>query len=155
MAFCYIQTNKNDPDRAGSKQKVLESFLYKLKARGIHPEYVLTDKDWSEINAMGAVWPWAKHQLCFWHALRALQQRLANRSTSFGTGPGSHDVHQAAMLDHLQLGLQSRMAHVRRIRPTKPRYCILIVLADTQQAHSHSGCRSASEIQQWLTPPSL
>ncbi|GJE92122.1 hypothetical protein PsYK624_082750 [Phanerochaete sordida] len=77
MAFCYIQTDKDNPDRVGSKQLVLESFLKLLKGRGIHPEYVLTDKDWSEINAMGSVWPCAKHQLCFWHALRAVKQRLA------------------------------------------------------------------------------
>ena len=31
---------------------------------------------------MHAVWPNAKHQLCFWHALRALKQRLAkNKDT--------------------------------------------------------------------------
>ena len=53
--------DKEDTDRAGSKQAVLESFLGALKKRGIHPEFVLTDKDWSEINAMAAVWPHAKH----------------------------------------------------------------------------------------------
>lgn len=47
-----------------------------LKDLGVDPEFVLTDKDWSEINAMGAIFPDAKHQLCFWHAIRALKQRL-------------------------------------------------------------------------------
>lgn len=61
----------------GAKQAVLESFLKQLKRHGVNPKFTLTDKDWSEINAMRAVWPRAKHQLCFWHALRALKKRLA------------------------------------------------------------------------------
>ncbi|KAJ7788196.1 hypothetical protein B0H14DRAFT_3892573 [Mycena olivaceomarginata] len=34
-------------------------------------------KDWAEINAFLAEYPEAKHQLCFWHALRAVKTRLA------------------------------------------------------------------------------
>lgn len=37
----------------------------------------LTDKDMAEINAFLAKFPEAKHQLCFWHALRAIKKRLA------------------------------------------------------------------------------
>jgi hypothetical protein len=48
-----------------------------LKKRGIHPEFILTDKDQSEINAVSIVWPHVKHQLCFWHALQAVKQRLS------------------------------------------------------------------------------
>jgi hypothetical protein len=43
----------------------------------IQPLFTLTDKDWSEINAFMAQYPEAKHQLCFWHALRAIKTRLA------------------------------------------------------------------------------
>ena len=75
LAFLLIRTSKEA--RSGAKQAVLEQFLGQLKARGVQPEFTLTDKDWSEINAMRATWPEAKHQLCFWHALRALKQRLA------------------------------------------------------------------------------
>ncbi|KAI0338852.1 hypothetical protein BDW22DRAFT_1337423, partial [Trametopsis cervina] len=75
LAFCYIQTSNEAAP--GAKEAVLTSFLYKLKKLGVNPEYTLTDKDWSEINAMHKVWPLAKHQLCFWHALRALKQRLS------------------------------------------------------------------------------
>ncbi|KAJ2990392.1 hypothetical protein NUW54_g8481 [Trametes sanguinea] len=75
LAFLFIHTEK-DANTAGAKQTVLERFLHELKARGVEPEYTLTDKDWSEINAMRSVWPDSKHQLCFWHALRALKQRL-------------------------------------------------------------------------------
>lgn len=31
----------------------------------------------SEINAFAKVYPDAKHQLCFWHCLRAIKKRLA------------------------------------------------------------------------------
>ncbi|RPD61298.1 hypothetical protein L227DRAFT_466509, partial [Lentinus tigrinus ALCF2SS1-6] len=75
LAFLLIHTTKEAA--SGAKQTLLERFLRKLRALGVHPEFTLTDKDWSEINAMRAVWPNAKHQLCFWHALRALKQRLA------------------------------------------------------------------------------
>jgi hypothetical protein len=38
---------------------------------------MLTDKDWSEINSFLATLPDAKHQLCYWHAIRAVKTRLA------------------------------------------------------------------------------
>ena len=75
LAFLLMATT---PDAAsGAKQEVLERFLRALKNLGVQPEFTLSDKDWSEINAMNAVWPSAKHQLCFWHALRAVKQRLS------------------------------------------------------------------------------
>lgn len=77
LAFLLIRTSKDA--QSGAKQAVLERFLGQLKLRGVEPEFTLSDKDWSEINAMRATWPEAKHQLCFWHALRALKQRLAKK----------------------------------------------------------------------------
>lgn len=80
LAYCLIQTS---PEAGkGAKEETLKSFLHHLKKLGVNPEYTLTDKDWSEINAMRAVWPHTKHQLCFWHALRALKQRLAKNKTT-------------------------------------------------------------------------
>ena len=35
-----------------------------------------SDKDCSEINAFSTVFPDAKHQLCYWHVLRAIKQHL-------------------------------------------------------------------------------
>ncbi|KAG6818479.1 hypothetical protein H0H92_002708, partial [Tricholoma furcatifolium] len=43
----------------------------------LKPIITLTDKDFSEINAFQNVFPDAKHQLCFWHCLRALRTRFA------------------------------------------------------------------------------
>ncbi|CDO74382.1 hypothetical protein BN946_scf184816.g5 [Trametes cinnabarina] len=80
LAFMFIRTS--DGATMGAKQRMLERFLTALRDLGIQPEFTLTDKDWSEINAMRAVWPKAKHQLCFWHALHALKQRLCkNKDT--------------------------------------------------------------------------
>lgn len=75
LAFLLMRTSKEAA--SGAKEAVLKQFLRALKSRGVNPEFTLSDKDWSEINAMRATWPNAKHQLCFWHALRALKQRLS------------------------------------------------------------------------------
>lgn len=76
----FIKTTKDAAP--GAKQAVLERFLGGLRDLGVDPEFTLSDKDWSEINAMGVIWPNAKHQLCFWHAVRALKQRLCkNKET--------------------------------------------------------------------------
>ncbi len=89
LAFLLIRTTKEAVP--GSKQTILERFLRKLRALGVHPEFTLSDKDWSEINAMRAVWPNAKHQLCFWHALRAIKQRLAKNKEH----PAAYDAEAA------------------------------------------------------------
>lgn len=89
LAYCFIQTSA-DADR-GAKEVVLKRFCDQLKRRGVDPEYTLSDKDWAEINAMRAVWPNAKHQLCFWHALRAIKKRLCNSSER----PGDYDYLEA------------------------------------------------------------
>lgn len=77
--------------RKGAKQRVIEHFLRELKKLGVNPEYTLSDKDWSEINAFRAVWPKAKHQLCFWHTLRAIKKRLAKPKET----PTPYDVDRA------------------------------------------------------------
>lgn len=89
LAYVMIQTSK-EAER-GAKEAILKCFLGELKKLGVEPEYTLTDKDWSEINAMRAVWPNAKHQLCFWHGLRALKQRLAKNKDP----PAFYDVESA------------------------------------------------------------
>ena len=65
--------------------------MRELKRLGVNPEYTLSDKDWSEINAFRAVWPKAKHQLCFWHALRAVKQQLAKNKDT----PAPYDPEEA------------------------------------------------------------
>ncbi|GJE99912.1 hypothetical protein PsYK624_161870 [Phanerochaete sordida] len=89
LAFLMIQSSKEAAE--GAKEQLITSFLSQLKARGVNPEYTLSDKDWSEINAMNAVWPKAKHLLCFWHVLRALKKRLAKNKER----PSKYDAEAA------------------------------------------------------------
>ena len=74
LSYLFVVTNTDAPPH--TKETVLVNWMAALKARGITPEFTLSDK--SEINALGRVWPTAKHQLCLWHILRALKRRLAN-----------------------------------------------------------------------------
>jgi hypothetical protein len=53
---------------------MLEHIKNKWKVK---PIITLTDKDWSEINALQAVFASSKLQLCYWHALRAVKTRLS------------------------------------------------------------------------------
>ena len=89
LAFLLISTSP-DAD-SGAKQAVLESFLRQLKKRGVEPEFTLSDKDWSEIGAMREVWPEAKHFICFWHALKAVKERLSKNKDT----PGPYNAERA------------------------------------------------------------
>lgn len=89
LAFMFISTTKDAAP--GAKRAVLERFLGNLKDLGVHPEFTLTDKDWSEIGAMRVTWDTAKHQLCFWHGLRAVKQRLVKNKDT----PASYDAEEA------------------------------------------------------------
>lgn len=74
MGYLLIQSNNGD---AGEKEKyirkLLEHFRVTWEVRLLE---TLSDKDITEINAFLAELP-VKHQLCFWHCLRAIKVRLA------------------------------------------------------------------------------
>lgn len=74
----YLLLQTSDDTAEGGKERyirdVLKYFRDTWKIRAI---FTLTDKDWSEINAFLGIYPEAKHQLCYWHALRAIKKRLA------------------------------------------------------------------------------
>ena len=76
LSYLFVVTNTEAPPYM--KEKVLVNWMEGLKACGITPEFTLSDKDQSEINALSRVWPTSKHQLCLWHVLRAVKRRLAN-----------------------------------------------------------------------------
>lgn len=75
LAYVAIQSNSHTP---GAKERLLHQLLLSLREQWkIHAKITLSDKDFGEINAMRGVWPDAKHQLCFWHVLRAVKKRMA------------------------------------------------------------------------------
>jgi hypothetical protein len=62
----------------GTKASIIKDFLMHFKRQwDVTPIFTLTDKDFSEINAFLDAFPEAKHQLCFWHCLRAIKTRLS------------------------------------------------------------------------------
>ena len=76
----------------GVKERFISRFLNHITTQwNLRIIITLTDKDWSEINAFRATIPAAKHQLCFWHALRAIKKRLAKLRRA----PAHYDVEAA------------------------------------------------------------
>lgn len=67
-------TNSNA--RKGAKCHMLEGFLCWFNERCSNIKFTLSDKDLSEINAFCAQIR-AKHQLCYWHGIRYVEERLA------------------------------------------------------------------------------
>ncbi|KAI0348907.1 hypothetical protein OH77DRAFT_1465898, partial [Trametes cingulata] len=128
LAFIFIRTS--DGAAPGAKQTVLERFLAALKARGVYPEFTLTDKDWSEINAMNANWPDAKHQLCFWHGVRAIKQRLCKGRDA----PGPYDATAAnqefSFIDIEFIPAADRAA--KGLRPVSPQNLLITHPSDYQ-----------------------
>ncbi|KAJ7217987.1 hypothetical protein GGX14DRAFT_561334 [Mycena pura] len=78
LGYLLIKTRKDS--EPGGKQTYLEHVLEYLQATWkTHSIATLSDKDWSEINACLAKFKHlnSRHQLCFWHGLRAVKKRLA------------------------------------------------------------------------------
>ncbi|KAG6904192.1 hypothetical protein DXG01_011819, partial [Tephrocybe rancida] len=69
LAFAFT-ASMDDTAAPGAKDRMLQGVLK-------HIHFAHTDKDKSEINAIHAVLPHAKSQLCSWHAIRYLKERLA------------------------------------------------------------------------------
>ncbi|KAF5366172.1 hypothetical protein D9758_005759 [Tetrapyrgos nigripes] len=76
LGFLLLQSpQKGD---AGVKEDYILCFLEHFKTKyALDPLFTLSDKDLSEINAFLKAFPSSKHQLCFWHCLRAVKQRLS------------------------------------------------------------------------------
>jgi hypothetical protein len=78
MPLGYLLIQSSGDGATGGKERLIRQLLHHFhKVWKVRAIITLTDKDWSEINAFLAEYPDAKHQLCFWHALRAIKQRLA------------------------------------------------------------------------------
>ena len=58
------------------KTTILTEFFSKFKNLGLSPEYVFSDKDFSQINAAKNVWPSANIQLCLWHIKKAIVTKM-------------------------------------------------------------------------------
>ncbi|KAG8894884.1 hypothetical protein FRB99_000926 [Tulasnella sp. 403] len=74
----YLFVKKTGDPAPNAKTNILEQFLQHFRDKwNLQLKFTLSDKDPSEISAFRAMWPKAKHQLCFWHCLRSMKTRLS------------------------------------------------------------------------------
>jgi len=72
----YLLLDNNGNGVSGARTNIIARFLNEFKARGISPQFLLTDKDFAQISASQMVWPNTKVQLCHWHLRRAIEAKL-------------------------------------------------------------------------------
>lgn len=61
---------------SGAITSILEQFLQPLKTANFEPLFFHCDKDKAEIAATKLIWPDVVIRLCFWHAKRAIRNKL-------------------------------------------------------------------------------
>ncbi|KAJ8095385.1 hypothetical protein PM082_023155 [Marasmius tenuissimus] len=88
LAFMFTTHDETAPE--GSKDLLLRDLLKFTKSRCPNIIFTLSDKDTSEINTCRHVFSDAKHQLCYWHAIRYLEKRLTENRP-----PASYDPRKA------------------------------------------------------------
>ncbi|KAG9022921.1 hypothetical protein FS837_006091, partial [Tulasnella sp. UAMH 9824] len=76
LGFIYT-TGTDGTAKTGAKMRLLIDFLRFFRHRCPKIKFTLTDKERAEIDAFREVWPEAKHQCCYWHAIRYLETRLS------------------------------------------------------------------------------
>ena len=69
--------SSGDTEEGGKERYLRDLLSYVKDTWNLRALITLTDKDLSEINAFLGVYPEAKHQLCFWHCLRAVKTQLS------------------------------------------------------------------------------
>lgn len=88
----YMFIHSDGKGNEGAKEHLLHQFFqYFVDKWKIKALVTLCDKNWSEINALRAVFPAAKLQLCYWHVLRAIKERLKILKRQ----PGHYDMAEA------------------------------------------------------------
>lgn len=94
LAFAF--TASTDGTAAeGAKQRMLQSVLKHINKRCPNISVAHSDKELSEINAIKIELTQAKHQLCYWHAIKYLEERLAEDKPPARYDPRkAHQIHQ-------------------------------------------------------------
>jgi MULE transposase domain. len=76
IPVAFIFTTSDGTAEEGAKERMLQDLLEYLKKRCPNIMFTLSDKELSEINAFQVKLLQAKHQLCYWHAIRYIEERL-------------------------------------------------------------------------------
>jgi hypothetical protein len=78
VPFAFLFTTSTDGTALeGAKTRLLSDILKYLNQRCPNLMFTLSDKEPAEINASRAEIPQAKHQLCYWHGIKYVGERLA------------------------------------------------------------------------------
>jgi hypothetical protein len=78
MLMAYVLLDTVQSIAPQKRHHALGTWLAAMRDEyGIQPVFVHTDKDFAEIGAAKDVWPDAKHQLCYWHLRKAVQECMA------------------------------------------------------------------------------
>jgi hypothetical protein len=79
--------------KPGAKRRMLEQFIAWFSKHCPGVKFTLSDKDPSEIDAFRKEVPGAKHQLCYWHGVRYIEERLAeNKPPAYYDPRKAHTV---------------------------------------------------------------
>lgn len=92
LAFAFTASTSNDVAE-GAKNRMLQDVLEYITKHCPGIMFALSDKEMSEMNAVRARVPSAKHQLCYWHAIKYLEERLAEDKP-----PAKYDPRKAHLI---------------------------------------------------------
>jgi hypothetical protein len=89
LAYLYLSTSDgsetacdNPNNEIKTRVGVLRTFFTSLRQKGLHPVFVLLDKDAGEIAAVSEAWSWTSQiQLCYWHLEHAIDRRLKDKKS--------------------------------------------------------------------------
>ena len=76
LTYLFLENNERCEEEI--RTAIIQKFLTKLRDIGVQPEFLLSDKDFVQINAARFTWKEIKIQLCKWHIKRAVLARLSN-----------------------------------------------------------------------------
>jgi len=76
LAFCFTASISGSAAE-GAKERLVRTVIRYVARRCENIAFMLSDKDITEINGFRAEIPQARHQLCYWHAIRYIEEQLA------------------------------------------------------------------------------
>jgi hypothetical protein len=77
IPIAFVFTTSMGTAAPGAKNHMLQDFVGWISDRCPNITFTLSDKDTAEINAFRTKLPRAKHQLCYWHTIKYLEEHLA------------------------------------------------------------------------------
>ena len=84
VPLCYLlvavdgQNQMSRSADAGATTDILGQFLQPLKNANFEPLFFHCNRDKAEMAAVRQIWPEVTIRLCFWHAKRAIRNKLKN-----------------------------------------------------------------------------